>query len=148
MGHVSIYIITGEKGLGISFDPPPAHNRVLQGSHPPGKSGKTWKKSCQGERKLGNFFYFSKKLIFYFSTKSGNLFFKMLIVIKLKNVVIFIWKMLRLSLHALRKMSRKMSKIGKDKFVQFMEKVRELFLQIFGGNPVNEMWNVQFTGLK
>ncbi len=70
--------------------------KIKQGSHWHGKSGKTWKNKVVKESQ-GHFFYLSKK--------SGNLKKKKkkLINVKLKNVVISIWKMLQLSFHTSRK---------------------------------------------
>ncbi len=76
--------------------------------------------------------------------KSGKTWKKVLIIMKLKKVVIFIWKMSRLSFHAAGKTSHKMSKIAREICVQ----VRELFSSDFGVNPdwlCKSVWMMEFS---
>ncbi len=58
------------------------------------------------------------------------MFLKMLITLKLKNVMIYIGKMLRLSFHMLGKISHKMSQMFREFFSLVREKVRE-YLETF-----------------
>ncbi len=114
-----------------------------QGSHWPGKSGKTWKKSGQE----------SQETFFLFLRKVRDLKKKMLIVMKIKIIMIFIWKMSRLSFHALGKTSLKMSKLVREICVQVREIVRELFFRFLVWTLAlkstwTQMRNIYFSGLR
>ncbi len=80
-------------------------------------------------------FPLSQKSYVDFCYKSSRLFFfKMLIIMKFKNAVIFIRKMLRLSFHVCMVKPFAKFKILSEKFVSRSEEKSGNFFQIFGGN--------------